>query len=168
MANTVSAVYALKVSATETFDTTVASNEGLAPAQNVLHSAFNINGTLDAASGVPATTVVSFTQALGAGTATIDLTSLVGTNGSAVDLSGLKIQLLMIKAPAVNANVISVEPGAANGYDFFGANMLVELAAGQQVLFFGNDAAPDVAGADLSFDLIGTGAQELDFIIVAG
>ena len=170
MANTVSAVYALTVSATETFDTAVAGNEGISSSNNtLLHNGFNLAGTLNAGSTVPATTVVAWTQALGGGAATIDLNTLTGTNGDVVDLEGLKIQLLMLKAPAANANPITFKFGASNPYNFFGAAFQVALDPGAQALFFANDAAPDVAtgSADI-FTMSGTGAQELDIILVAG
>ena len=170
MANTVSALFAMTINATETFDQAVAGNEGLSDTnKTVLHNAFNLSNTISAGTTVPATTVVSWTQALGAGAATVDLNTLTGTNGDVVDLEGLKIQLLMLKAVAANANPITFKFGAANPYNFFGAVFQVVLDPGAQAMFFANDAAPDVTGgAADTFTMSGTGAQELDIILVAG
>ena len=168
----VSAAYALTVSATETFDTTVNGNEAIgsgAAAASVLHNGFNISGTLTSLSTVPATTVCAFTQALTGGTATIDLCALPGTNGNTVSLDGLKVQLMMIKAPAANANTMAIGIHGTEGFPIFGASNEIDLVAGQQVLLFGNDASADVA-SDSADQLLmtGTGTQELDIIIVAG
>jgi len=170
MANTVSAAYAMTVSAVETLATDVAGNEGINSTNNtVLHNAFNISGTLTAATTPPVTTVASFTQALAGGTATIDLNALPGTNASTISLVGLKIQLIIIKSVAANANTIAFAPHGTHPYLLFGTGNEIDLMPGQQIMMFGNDAAPDVAldSAD-QFLVTGTGSQELDIIIVAG
>ncbi|KKK95666.1 hypothetical protein LCGC14_2670530, partial [marine sediment metagenome] len=73
--------------------------------KEVTHSQFNTSDTLNAGSTPPATKVAAFVQALTAGTATIDLTALIGTNGATVDGSGLKVQVLKMKN--LGANVMS-------------------------------------------------------------
>lgn len=170
MANTANVPFAMTINAAETFDTGVAGNEGLASAQSVLHNAFNKSGTLNAESSVPATTIVSFEQALTAGAAEIDLTSLPGTNGDTVSFNGLKVQLCMFRGKAGNANPITVQPdtGGTDDYEMMGAAFKAVVEAEQQVMFFGNNAAPDVGATDKIFSLAGTGAQVLEIIMVAG
>lgn len=151
---------------------TIANNDdGLsttAAQKQVTYNAFNTSKTLNASSSPAATTHAAFTAALSGGALTVDLTSLTGTNGATVSMSGLKVQVLRCKAPTSNANPITITPGASNGYDICGADFSVTLSPGQEVTIYGNDATPDVAGTDKTLDLAGTGSQELEMEIVAG
>jgi len=162
----VSVTYASTVTVAETLPGAIPS--ALAAKKIVTHDVFNTSLTLNAASTPPASTMAAFTQALSGNTATIDLTTLVGTNGSVVNGTGLKVQLLKAKATATNANPITISVGAANGYDLSGAAFSVTLSAGQEVTLYGNDASPDIAAGDKEIDLLGTGAQTIDIMIVMG
>ncbi len=170
--NTVSTALNMAATTTETLGTSVAGNEAIGSAagnNTVVHNGYNFTKILDAGSTPPGTQVSAFAQALTAGTATIDLTSLPTTNGqTGFDMTGQKVQVLMVKAPSSNANVITIADGAANGYGGFGASFLIELQPGQQALLYGNDATPDVGGAAKNWDITGTGAQVMEFHIVAG
>lgn len=134
----------------------------------VTHDVLNKTDSLGAATTPPATKVAAFQKALAAGVGTIDLTALVGTNGVAVDGSGLKVQAIKLSNPATNGNPISITEGAANGYAAFGAGWKLTLAPGQEALLYGADATPDVAAGDKNIDLAGTGSQALDMVIVLG
>ena len=41
-------------------------------------------------------------------------------------------------------------------------------APGQEHVFFGNDATPDIASGARTLDLAGTGSQVLDVVIILG
>ncbi|HUX17166.1 MAG TPA: hypothetical protein VMW52_11885, partial [Phycisphaerae bacterium] len=58
--------------------------------------------------------------------------------------------------------------GETNGYALLGAAFSVALLAGQEVLIYGNEATPDVASGAKVLDLVGTGVQGLDVIVVLG
>ena len=170
MANTVSALYAMQITATETFDTSVAGHEAIGANNSVVHNGYNINSTIAAGTSIPATTVVAFEQALTAGAAEIDLTALPGTNGDTVDMTGLKVQLFMVRGKSTNANPITIQPdtGGTDDYELMGASFLAIVNAEQQLMFFGNDSTPDVGATDKIFSLAGTASQILEVIIVAG
>lgn len=155
----------LHATAVETFtsDASLAAND-----KGVTHSGFNISKSLSASTTPPATKTAYFSQAMTDGAATIDLTGLPGTNAGVVSLSGLKVQSLLLENPSTNANAISIEPGASNGYDIFGSDFKVTLQPGQSALFYGNDATPDVGSSDKTLDIAGTGTQSLKVGIVAG
>lgn len=167
----VSAQLVMKMSVTETLETSVAGNEALGSTnQTVIHDGFNLASTLVAGSTVPATKVCAFTQALTAGAAEIDLKACPTTNGDLVDLDGLKIQAIMIRGKSSNANPITFQPdtGGTDDYELMGADFKVIVEPGQQLMFFGNEAAPAVDATNKIFSLAGTDEQELDVIIVAG
>lgn len=124
--------------------------------------------TIHATSTPAATKVAAFTKALTAGAATIDLTTLVGTNGAAVNATGLKLQAAKFINPSTNANAITIEAGASTGYDIFGASGLVVLAPGQEILFFGNEATVEVSASLKDIDISGTGTQALTCVLVFG
>lgn len=163
---TVAVTYASKCSVVETLP----NNTNSAPdnTRKVTHTNFNSEASLSASSTPPVTTVAAFEQLLTAGAATINLAALTGTNGASVNMTGLKVQVLKIKAKATNANPISVAVGASNGYDLAGSDFKVTLSPGQEFLFYGNEATPDVAAGERTLDLAGTGTQGADVIIVAG
>lgn len=140
----------------------------LASDKNVLIDGASTEKTLNSATTVPATKVAAFTKALSTGAATIDLTALTGTNGATVDFTGLKVQAAKFINPSTNANAITVTFGAATAYLLGGAAFKWILAPGQELLFFGNDAAPDVSASLKNIDLAGTGSQALTVVLVAG
>ncbi|GAG24487.1 unnamed protein product, partial [marine sediment metagenome] len=78
----------------------------------------------------------------------------------------LKVQYLRVKN--LGANVLTITVGAGNGYDLAGAAMSVALTQDQWWTFYGNDATPDIAGADCEIDLLGTGVQTSEWTIIMG
>lgn len=165
MSSTITLTSVDQATVTETFSGALAGNP------DVAFGALNESQTLTAASAPPVTKHATFEQALTAGTATIDLTALPGrTVDETIDGTGLKVQLLRVRAKSTNANVISIAKGASNGYglDAGGAAWDVTLSPGQRARFDLDDAAPDVAAGAKDLDLAGTGAQILEVEIVLG
>ena len=144
------------------------TNAGSATAahRTVTHDQFNTSKTLSAGSTPPVTRVAAFTQALTDGAATIDLAALVGTNGVAVDGTGLKVQVLKVKN--LGANALTIVPGASNGYNLAGAASKIILGANDEALLLFNDTQPDVASGARTLDLTGTGVQTSQWEIVLG
>jgi len=161
----VSVLYASTITVTETLETNIDSM-AMGAARQVVHAAFNESGTLNAASDPPATKVAEFVQALTDGAATVDLTALTGTNGASVDGSGLKVQLIRVKN--LGDNTLTLTVGADNGYNLAGAGFSHALESGQIFEMHGNDATPDIAGADCEIDLAGTTTQTSEWTIVMG
>jgi hypothetical protein len=130
----------------------------------------NHSATLTGSSTPPVTKVSAFQQALTAGAATIDLTSLPDEDGvaAAVTFSGLKVQWAHFENPSTNANSITISEGASNGYELAGNAWTVTLDPGEQVVYLGNDTSPDVSGTTKNIDLAGTGTQALNVTLIAG
>lgn len=116
----------------------------------------------------PVTKVAGFQKALAAGVATIDLTALVGTNGQAVDGTGLRVEALKVRNPLANANPITIKIGASNGYDGFGTTFALTLAPGATALLKPLDAGSDIGATKKTLDLTGTLVQALDVLVVLG
>lgn len=127
---------------------------------------------LTGSSGVPVTKYSSFRQALTAGAATIDLTSLPDYNGTpaAVTFLGLKVQMIKVRGKSDNANPITITKGASNGYGLgaAGATFTIPLEPDCEATIYLDDKAPDVAAGAKTFDLTGTGSQVLEVTLVAG
>lgn len=107
-------------------------------------------------------------QALTAGAASIDLTALTGLNGVAVSLNAKTLRAVLFQNPAANANAITIAKGAANGYTGFGATYSETLQPGQTKLVYLAAAGTAVSGTVKTLDITGTGAQVLNYEIVAG
>lgn len=165
MSDTFQATVKLATSVQQTFDATAAPSAGT---PLVTHTSWDFSHSLSSTSTPPFTKHASFQKALAAGTATIDLTALTGFNGEAVDGTGLKVQAMKLRNPSTNANTISIAPGAANGYDFCGADFKITLSPGTEVLIYCLDTAPDISGTDKNLDLAGTLVQALDVEILMG
>ena len=160
----VSLTYASNVTVSEVL---TGNTDSLTEAKRtVTHDQFNTAASLSSTSTPPVTKVANFVQALSGGTATIDLTSLTGTNGASVDGSGLKVQAFKMKN--LGANTMSITFGAANPYNLAGADFKVNLLTNQEWTFYGNDATPDVAGGAKDMDLAGTTTQTCEISIVMG
>lgn len=163
----VSLTLGLKATAVETLTSNVPA--AAANGKAITHSGYNeADAVLTGSTTPPVTTCAHFSKALVAGVATIDLTALTGTNGAAVDMTGLKIQFFKFKNPITNANPITVTFGAANPYLLGGAAWKYILQPGQWIAGFGNDATPDVAAGAKNIDISGTGTQALQVSLDAG
>lgn len=135
---------------------------------DVTHDKFNEVDSLDGTTTVPVTTVFSDTVALVGGVKTLDLTSLTGVGGS-IDATGLKLQLAYFRNPSTNTVALTVDVGAANGYELFGgATGKIIIPIGGRNMFFGADNLDDVAAADAEIDITGTGTESFDVVLVLG
>lgn len=162
----VTVAYAATCTVIETLTASVAD----VPAANakVTHSSFNTTAALTSSTTPPVTMTASFQKALSSGAATIDLTSLTGTNGSTVDFTGLKVQVVKFRNPAANGNAITVTYGASNPHLLGGTAFKWVLSPGQEILIYTNDASPDVGSSSKNIDISGTGSQAIDCQFVAG
>lgn len=157
--------YASTVTTAEVLETNVVAAASNA-VKTVTHTGYNSSATLNSGSTPPATKCAYFLQALSGGAATIDLTSLTGTNGATVNTNGLKVQVF--KAKNMGSNVMTFSEGASNGYELAGNGWTVAVQPGQEFLFYGYDATPDVGGSAKTIDIAGTGSQTAQISIVAG
>ena len=124
--------------------------------------------TLNASSTPAVTKVYGDTVAHAAGVVTVDLTSLVGAMGSAVDFSGLKVQFAYIFNPVGNT-VLTVDVGVADGYELFGAaDGKIYIPAGGTYLAYNADALDDVGATDKDIDFAGAGVETFNIVLVAG
>ena len=146
---------------------TLIANVPAAVSPVISHSGFNSAAQLNADSTPPVSKVAAFQITLSTGGA-IDLTSLVGTNGAAVDGTGLRAQAIKIKGHADNAAAVVIAQGAANGYDGLGDSFSVALAGGAEVVIFTADAGADISGTNKILDLSGTDDDLVDVIIFMG
>lgn len=147
---------------------TLPNNTGSAADANriVTHNQFNVAGQINGSSTPPATLQASFVLTLTAGAATIDLRSLLGTNGGAVDGNGLRVQIVRIKN--LGANAMTFAAGAANGYTgVFGATGLT-VQPGGSAMVFTNDGGIDIDATHKTWDVAGTGSQTAQVTVVLG
>lgn len=150
---------------------TLAANAAQASGVNAIWSAFNVALQNTGATAVPVTTVAGGSIPLVTAAKTLDLTALtaLGTAGSTVDMSGLKVQAILLVNPSTNANLITMATGASNGYDFTGgSSSKVTVYPGSSVLIYCADTSHDVDGTHKTIDFAGTGSQPFQIVIVAG
>lgn len=129
-----------------------------------------ITGLLDATTTVAITQVYSDRRALTAGAYTLDLRTLVGPNGVALDLNGLKVKGIIIAANAANTAGIKVVKGSVTGYSIW-KTATGEVTADPGcfiVQTFGNNLA--AVSATVKFiDFSSSQADaEFEIILVAG
>lgn len=165
----VSARITMKVITDETITAVGVSNPVLT------HNEFKVDGvTLDSSTTPAISRVVSFTLTLSGGTGTIDLTALTGSNGVAVDLTGLKIQGIFIEPASTNAGVGTFVTGSTNGHNLGGsATFEITVGKGATGLSTGyaqtwNEDGQDVASADADIDVSGGTTDAFDITIIAG
>ena len=134
----------------------------------VTHDGYDQTKFLNATSTPPVSDVASGEQAMTAGAATLNLASIAGGRGATKDFTGLKIQTAKLRNKSTNAAVITISEGASNGYALLGASWTIKLLPGQEITIYGNDATPDVAAADRTIDIAGTGTEILEYHFTAG
>lgn len=166
LAGAVKIVFKIESTVTETLP---AANVpfGQSGSTNVVHSGLNVSKTFEAgsAAGENVTQVIQGQIAMVAGAVTLNLAAAPSTIG-VVDLTGLKLRTLHVRAKADNANPITIAKGAANGYTGLGAAFSCTLDPGKEAAFMPNATA--VAAGVRTLDITGTGAQVLEFIATAG
>ncbi len=162
----IAATIAMSITGVETLDTAV--DPFVSSSDQTVTQTHAKAATLNAGTTPPVTKQAAFKKTMTAGAATIDLRSLVGTNGAAVDGNGLKVQAFKFKNPSTNANSITITFGASNPYLLLGTDFLITLAPGQEVMGYLHDAAPDIASGAKEIDISGTLAQVLECYFLMG
>jgi hypothetical protein len=167
MPSTVSAAVKSKLEITETF-----TGDYIDPNNATIGiPGMDFGATLTASTTPPVTKPASFQVTLSSGAATINLAALTGITGNeTVDTTGLKIQAVKFRNKSTNANVISITEGASNGHPLLGASFLFALQPGMSCLILNEtaDSGTDVASADRTWDVAGTGSQILEVTLLAG
>jgi hypothetical protein len=161
----VSLVYAATLTTQETLE----SNVPAAPSATkvITHSAFNKSGTLNATSTIPATKCVYNDFAMTDGALTLNLASILGTNGLAQVGTGLKPQMVLFENVEGNSP-IAITEGASNGHATLGASFLVTLKAKQWIVAYLADAADDIDSSNRTWDVTGTGTQSIRVAVIMG
>lgn len=129
-----------------------------------------VTGTLDANTTVAISQVYSDRRALAAGVYTLDLRALIGPNGVALDLNGLKVKGVIIVANPANTAGIVVKDGASNPYLIWGsATGEVTVWPGFPIkqIFGNNLTAVSATVKTIDFSSSDTDA-EFEIILVAG
>lgn len=152
--------YGFKCHITESLEVGVAGVQS----SQVIHSNYDESGTLTASTTPPVTKPVTFLLTLSGGAATINLAALTAVNGATYDFTGLRLQFIRIKN--LGANSMAFAEGASSGIAL--ACGTITVPAGGIDYKFLNDAAPDVAAADRTIDVTGTGTQTAEITLVAG
>jgi hypothetical protein len=156
----VSIKFAVKETVTDT------ASYANAARSTVVFDGGGLSESLDADSTPPADSHAVGKQALTAGAATIDLTSLTGVNGAAVSLSGKTPIAVLFEN--TGANAMTIAKGASNGYTGFGSSYSETIPAGGKVVRWLDENGTAVSGSDKTLDVTGTGTQELKYQILAG
>lgn len=161
----VTAAALIQLNVTETIGTDaaayVASNRN-----SVQYTGGRKEETLNAGSTPSATVHAVGKLTLSSGSGTIDLRTLTGLNGVAVDLNGLKPRYVLLHN--TGANDMTVAKGASNGYTGFGSSFSMTVKAGCRVLLEIGENGTAISGTVKTLDVTGTGAQELKYQLVAG
>lgn len=161
---TVSVNYKSMLTATEQLaDAYLSSN-----AKSVVHNGLDVSQNFNGGTSVPVAKIATFALTLSEGAAQIDLRTLPGTNGGAIDGNGLKVQFAKFRNNDENANDITIEPAAEDGYDLLGAGFAVTLKPGQEMLLALDEQAGDIGTSARYLDVTGTAAQVLECEIIMG
>ena len=108
------------------------------------------------------------TQALTAGTATIDLTALTNSEGATITTTGKKVRLIMIVPTSSNTAALTLTVGASNGYLLGGAAWKFAFTDEQWALIYLGADAPDVGSSAKNIDISGTGTESVKLLILFG
>jgi hypothetical protein len=167
MAETNSTVLEMKATNTQVLDHATLTSGSKA---TVTHDALNLTTTLNNGSDAPLTDVISGRLTLsGAGSGEIDLTSGNGTNGATVTgTTGKKVQYILIRNNVGTPAVLTMTSNVTDGYDLFGTDFTLEIDAGASLLYFADDAAPDIAASADKLSFSGGNDKEFDYQIGIG
>lgn len=135
---------------------------------NFITHRINISKMLTSATTPDGELVYSVTQALTAGSATIDLKSISNTEGTTITTEAKKVRAFAAKATSDNANPLTLTVGASNGYTMLGAGWKVILSASDTFAVYLGDNAPAISDSVKTIDLSGTGSQSVDIVIIFG
>lgn len=163
----VTATYDFKLSVSDT----IALGLDLVSDQTFTHAIDEDSGVLTGSTTPAVSKVWSDQVQLSGGALSLDLTNLSrGSVLSALDMTGLKVQLIKIKATSTNTDTVTVVDGATNGYNIFGSSSgSITLASGDVAMFFFDESLPDVASGAKTIDISSSDTDALvDIILVAG
>jgi len=143
----------------------------VAAAAQITHDQFNASYTLNSGTTIPITQVSSQALALIAGSATIDLTNLPGTNGAVINGTGLQVRAIKLSNAVGNA-AMTIAQGAANPYLLWGSGFQLILPAPtvnpSEIVSFFDSAAPVIGSGAKTLLITGTGTQVLNVQILLG
>lgn len=137
---------------------------------------FGLDAVLDGDNTPTPTAVVAGSYTIGAGDTTIDLTSdapvMGAVDGSGLpeaseDLTGKKLQAVIVETPTANAAAVTVKPAAANGYALWGATNEVDFLPHTNLMMVCQDSdQPAVAAGAKDIVLSGTQNDVINLILV--
>lgn len=145
-------------------------DQDLATDPTITHEIKGDTGTLTGSSASPPITKKYADQVLlVAGAKTLDLTALDDGNLPDITFLGLKVQFIKIRALITNAAPVTIKKGATDGYAIFGGTAPEKtLAKGDIEMSMFNDSLADVSGSLKNIDLVGTGTDGIEIILMAG
>ena len=168
MSNPVSVISQMVLTVTELLGV---GNADTPNGEPFVHNGLNLtDGPLTSTStNWPNAQVSGGTVTLSGGTGTIDLTSLPGANnGPAVNGTGQKVRKILLTAPSGNAAVVTITPGASNGYTLFGSSSSLGIDPGETTMSSKANAAPSIDATHKILTLTGTTGDKLNFLITLG
>src|ERR1700679_428899 len=137
---------------------------------NITYNGFDVSQLkLNGGSSPVVTKMAIENIVLGSGTATIDLTALLGVNGAAVNATGSKMYGYLLQAPSGNGALITVTVGGSNGYNFEGSGGQVQLQPGETRMAIKTRNSAAVGSGAKIMTLTGTGSTDnLNVIFLFG
>ena len=159
MAYTVNCSLAMKATSVINKDADEVPSAG---AHSVAHSAFDFSMALHSASD-PA---ISKKHAGEQGNGSIDLTALVDEDLGTQDMSGLKLQVLVLHNSADNSNTLTVSD-PANPYSLNGTKDLV-VAPGERLVRYYPDTLADVAAGAKAITFTIAGGETVELLMLFG
>lgn len=163
----VTATYDFKLSVSDA----IALGLDLVADQTFTHVIDGDSGSLTGSSTPAVSKAWSDEVQLTAGALSLDLTSLSrGSVLSSLDLTGLKLQLIKIKAAIANTDTVTIADGASNGYSIFGdTSGSITLGSGDVAMFLFAETLPDVSATVKTIDISSSDTDAvLEIILVAG
>jgi len=172
MASTNKLDFTLSFVGVETLDADDAPFSLVANNRDITVNSLKTNGSLNATSTpkvekAPAVKLVTLAGSI----VTIDLTAAEISGGRTEDMSAKKLVAFEISAPSTNTGDVTIEPGATNGYDLFGASGLLVFSPGQVLksIISGAASSRDAVGAsDKTIDISGTSGDLLYVVLYFG
>lgn len=137
-------------------------------AQQISHTGYDLVGvTLSASTDPPVTDAVFLDYALVAGTKTIDLTAVVDGFGQTIDLTGLKIQWIVLINPAGN-NELTLEADASDGCEIGSVRLLGSADHATRAALYLPEASDAVGASTKNITITGTGTEAFKLGFLAG
>lgn len=143
------------------------------PTTNPAGTSITVSSTLSSSTVLGASTTPAVSAqwsglvTLVAGVATLDLTALARDGLVTVNATGLKLRALKIVADSLNTALVTLKPGATNGYAVFGLG--VSVLALDEILIGPLNAPTAVDGTHKTLDLASAmGAAKVTLVMIFG